>query len=73
MILLLNLFLPLLRRFNTAEPVVKNSVILQRIKMSRAFPRMLLQILLQLPVGYHISPLKRVKFKIATTSRQASG
>ena len=31
-------FLPLLRRFNPAEPVVDKSVILQRIKMSRAFP-----------------------------------
>jgi hypothetical protein len=27
----------------------------------------------QLPVGYDISPLKRVKFKILTTGRQASG
>jgi hypothetical protein len=30
-------------------------------------------ILLQVPVGYDISPLKRVKYKILTTSRQASG
>ena len=30
-------------------------------------------ILLLLPVGYNISPLKRVKFKILTTSHQASG
>ena len=28
---------------------------------------------LQLPVGYDISPLKRVKLKILTTNRQASG
>jgi len=26
-----------------------------------------------LPVGYDISPLKRVKLKLLTTSRQASG
>ena len=32
-------FLLLLRRFNPAEPVVEKSVILQRIKISRAFPR----------------------------------
>jgi hypothetical protein len=25
------------------------------------------------PVGYDISPLKRIKFKFLTTSRQASG
>ena len=31
-------FLPVLRRFNPAEPVVEKSVILSRIKMSRAFP-----------------------------------
>jgi hypothetical protein len=31
----------LLRRFNPAEPVVEKSVILSRIKMSRAFPRIL--------------------------------
>jgi hypothetical protein len=30
-------------------------------------------IILQLPLGYDISPLKRVKLKILTTSRQASG
>ena len=36
-----SIFLPLLRRFNPAEPVVAKSVILQRIKMSRAFPHML--------------------------------
>ena len=34
-------FLPLLQRFNPAEPVVEKSVILYRIKMSRAFPGML--------------------------------
>ena len=33
------MFLPLLQHFNLAEPVVEKSVILQRIKMSRAFPR----------------------------------
>ena len=37
----LSLFLPLLRRFNPAEPVVEKSVILYRIKISRTFPRML--------------------------------
>jgi hypothetical protein len=35
-------FLPLLPRFNPAEPVVEKCVILQRIKMSRAFPRIFL-------------------------------
>jgi hypothetical protein len=35
------IFLPLLRRFNPVEPVVEKSVMLQSIKMSRAFPRML--------------------------------
>ena len=30
-------------------------------------------IILQLPLGYDISPRKRVKLKILTTSRQASG
>ena len=30
-------------------------------------------ILLQLPLGYDISPLKRVKLNILTTNRQASG
>jgi hypothetical protein len=34
-------FLPLLRHFNPAEPMVEKSVILLRIKMSRAFSRML--------------------------------
>ena len=34
-------FLPLLRHFNPAEPVVEKSVILSRIKMSHAFPRVL--------------------------------
>ena len=34
-------FLPLLWRFNPAEPVVDKSVILWRIKMSRAFPRII--------------------------------
>ena len=34
-------FLPLLRRFNPAELVVEKSVILERIKMSRVYPRML--------------------------------
>ena len=32
-------FLPLLWRLNPAEPVVGKSITLQRIKMSRAFPR----------------------------------
>jgi len=36
---ILNMFLPLLRRFNPADPVVEKSVILWRIKMSRAFLR----------------------------------
>ena len=39
---ILHTFLPLLRRFNPAEPVVEKSVILERIKISRAFPHMLL-------------------------------
>ena len=30
-------------------------------------------IILQLPLGYDISPRKRVKLKFLTTSRQASG
>jgi hypothetical protein len=35
-------FLPLLRRFNSAEPAVEKSAILYRIKMSHAFPRLFL-------------------------------
>ena len=35
-------FLPLLRRVNPAEPAVKKSVILYRIKISHAFPRLFL-------------------------------
>ena len=35
-------FLPLLWRFNPAEPVVEKSVILYRIKMSHTFPRLFL-------------------------------
>jgi hypothetical protein len=35
-------FLPLLRRAKPAQPVVEKCVILQRIKMSRAFPRIFL-------------------------------
>ena len=42
----------------------------QKIEQRRADE---IQILLQLLVGYDISPLKRVKLKILNTSRQASG
>jgi hypothetical protein len=41
--------------------------------INQMFERNYISILLQLPVGYDISPLKRAKLKKLTTSREASG